>query len=142
MVAILAIDVALGSRKESPDKNGALHTIAEHLSDSVLRGLLAVGLGAYAVWQISLAIDDREDEGEDTRGSPTCCEPWPGRAGTASSLADGLDPRSGNGSGSSNEQHRTAGIFDHTADAAHTSSTRPDLPVPRGGWRNASRAIT
>ena len=140
VVAILAIDVALGSRKESPDKNGALHTIAEQPFGSVLLGLLAAGLGAYAVWQLSLAIFDREDEGEDTKGLAKRAAAL-ARAGwygflcwlTVSTLA-------GNGSGSSNEQQRTAGIFDHTGGRYLVYAA--GLAFLGTGAFNAYRAIT
>jgi hypothetical protein len=114
VVSILAIGVALGSRKESPDKNGALRTIAEQPFGKVLLIALAVGLAGYAAWQLSLAILDRENEGEDVKGLAKRATAL-GRAGwygvlcwlTASTLV-------GNGSGNSNEQQKTAGIFDHT----------------------------
>ena len=114
VVSILAIDVALGSRKESPDKNGALRTIAEQPFGKVLPTALAVGLAGYAAWQLSLAILDRENEGEDAKGLAKRATAL-ARAGwygvlcwlTVSTLV-------GNGSGNSNEQEKTAGIFDHT----------------------------
>jgi hypothetical protein len=112
VVAILALDVALGSRKASPDKNGALRTIAEQPFGRALLSLLALGLAAYALWQLSLAIFDREDEGEDAkglakRGAALARAGWYGvLCGlTVSTLV-------GNGSGNSNEQQKTAGIFD------------------------------
>lgn len=114
VVSILAIDVALGSRKESPDKNGALRTIAEQPFGKVLLTALAVGLAGYAAWQLSLAILDRENEGEDAKGLVKRATAL-ARAGwygvlcwlTVSTLV-------GNGSGNSNEQQKTAGVFDHT----------------------------
>ena len=114
VVAILAINVALGSRRESPDKNGALRTIAEQPFGRVLLSLLAAGLAGYALWQLSLAILDRDDEGEDAKGLAKRAAAL-ARAGwygvlcwlTVSTLA-------GNGSGNSNEQQKTASIFDHT----------------------------
>jgi hypothetical protein len=112
VIAILAIDVALGSREKSPDKNGALRTIAEQPFGRALLSLLALGLAAYALWQLSLAIFDREDEGEDAkglakRGAALARAGWYGvLCGlTVSTLV-------GNGSGNSNEQQKTAGIFD------------------------------
>jgi Domain of Unknown Function (DUF1206) len=140
VVAILAIDVALGSRKESPDKNGALHAIAEQPFGRVLLGLLAAGLGAYALWQLSLAIFDREDEGEDTKGLAKRAAAL-ARAGwygflcwlTVSTLA-------GNGSGGSNEQQKTAGIFEHTGGRYLVYAA--GLAFLGTGAFNAYRAIT
>jgi Domain of Unknown Function (DUF1206) len=114
VVAILAIDVALGSRKESPDRNGALRTIAEQPFGKVLLIVLAAGLAGYATWQLALAILDRDNEGEGAKGLAKRAGAL-ARAGwygvlcwlTVSTLV-------GNGSGNSNEQQRTAGIFDHT----------------------------
>ena len=126
VVSILAIDVALGSRKESPDKNGALRTIAEQPFGKVLLIALAVGLAGYAVWQLSLAILDRENEGEDAKGLAKRATAL-ARAGWygVPLLADVVDA----GRQREREQQRaaenTAGIFDHTGEAA-TSSMRPD----------------
>jgi hypothetical protein len=114
VVGILAINVALGSRKESPDKSGALRTIAQQPFGKALLILLALGLGAYALWQLARAILDRDDEGEGAkglakRGAALARAGWYGVLCwlTVSTLA-------GNGSGNGNEQQKTAGIFDHT----------------------------
>jgi len=115
VVAILAIDVALGSREENVDKNGAFRTIAEQPFGKLLLTVLAVGLAGYATWQLSLAILDRENEGEGAkglakRGAALARAGWYGVLCwlTVSTLV-------GNGSGNSKEeQQRTAGIFDHT----------------------------
>jgi hypothetical protein len=112
VVAILAIKVALGAREDSPDKNGALRTIAEQPFGKGLLILLALGLAGYALWQLSLAILDREDEGEGPKGLAKRAGAL-ARAGwygllcwlTVSTLV-------GNGSGSGNEQEKTAGVFD------------------------------
>jgi hypothetical protein len=115
VVAILAIDVALGSREENVDKNGAFRTIAEQPFGKLLLTVLAVGLAGYAAWQLSLSILDRENEGEGAkglakRGAALARAGWYGVLCwlTVSTLV-------GNGSGNSKEeQQRTAGIFDHT----------------------------
>jgi uncharacterized protein DUF1206 len=112
VVGILAIKVALGAREDSPDKNGALRTIAEQPFGKGLLILLALGLAGYALWQLSLAILDREDEGEGPKGLAKRAGAL-ARAGwygvlcwlTVSTLI-------GNGSRSGNEQEKTAGVFD------------------------------
>jgi hypothetical protein len=112
VVAILAIEVALGGRSKEPDRQGALRAIAEQPFGKGLLTLLAVGLAGYALWQLSLAIFDRENEGEGAKGLAKRGAAL-GRAGwygvlcglTVSTLA-------GKGSGKSNEQQKTAGVFD------------------------------
>ena len=65
---MLAIQVARGGREESPDKGGALRTIAEQPFGKGLLVLLAVGLAAYALWRLAQAILDRDNEGEGPKG--------------------------------------------------------------------------
>ncbi|MGZ8783912.1 MAG: DUF1206 domain-containing protein, partial [Gaiellaceae bacterium] len=50
VVGILAIQVAVGGREKSPDKEGALSAIAEQPFGRGLLGLLALGLAGYALW--------------------------------------------------------------------------------------------
>ena len=102
-----------GSREESPDKNGALRTIAEQPFGKALLALLALGLAGYASWQLALAILDRDGYGEGAKGL----------AKRAAALARGgwygvlcgltISTLAGNGSGNGNEQQKTAGVFDH-----------------------------
>ena len=68
VVGILAIKVALGGREESPDREGALQTIAQQPFGKGLLVLLAVGLAGYALWQLARGLLDREGEGEDPKG--------------------------------------------------------------------------
>ena len=112
VVGILAIKVALGGREESPDKEGALRTIGEQPFGRGLLVLLAMGLGGYALWQLSLAILDRENEGEGAKGLAKRAGAL-ARAGWYGVLC-GLTVSTlvGNGSGSGNEQATTAGVFD------------------------------
>jgi hypothetical protein len=112
IVGILAIKVAFGGREESPDKGGALRTIAEQQFGKTLLTLLALGLGGYALWQLARALLDRDNEGEGAkglakRGAALAKAGWYGvLCGlTVSTLV-------GNGSGDGNEQERTAGVFD------------------------------
>jgi hypothetical protein len=113
VVAILAITIALGGRAESPDRQGALRAIADQRFGKLLLILLALGLAGYALWQLALAILDRENEGEGAKGLAKRAGAL-ARAGwygvlcwlTVSTLV-------GNGSGNGNEQQKTAGVFDH-----------------------------
>jgi hypothetical protein len=112
VVGILAIKVALGAREESPDKGGALRTIAEQPFGKALLVVLALGLAGYAIWQLALAIFDRENEGEGAKGLAKRAGAL-ARAGWYGVLC-GLTVSTlvGNGGGNGNEQETTAGIFD------------------------------
>ena len=112
VIGILAIQVARGGREESPDKGGALRTIAEQRFGKALLVLLALGLAAYALWRLAQAILDRDAEGEGPKGLAK-------RAGSLAKagwygILCGLTISTlvGNGGGGGNEQQQTAGIFD------------------------------
>jgi Domain of Unknown Function (DUF1206) len=87
VVGILAVNVALGAREESPDKTGALRTIAEQPFGKVLLVLLAAGLAGYALWRLAQAILDRDNEGEGPSGLAKRAAALGRRAGTRSSVA-------------------------------------------------------
>jgi hypothetical protein len=112
VVGILAFKVALGGREESPDKGGALRTIAEQPFGKVLLVLLAAGLAAYAAWRLAQAFLDRDDEGEGPkglakRGGALAKAGWYAiLCGLTVSVLVG-----GNG-GDGNEQQTTAGVFE------------------------------
>ena len=112
VVGLLAIQVALGGREESPDKGGALRTIAEQPFGKGLLVLLAAGLAAYALWRLAQAILDRDNEGEGPKGLAK-------RAGNLAKagwygILCGLTVSTlvGGGSGGGNEQQQTAGVFE------------------------------
>ena len=112
VIGLLAIQVARGGREESPDKGGALRTIADQPFGRGLLALLAVGLAGYALWRLAQAILDRDREGESPKGI----------AKRATALAQGgwyavlcgltVSALAGNESKSGNEQETTAGVFD------------------------------
>lgn len=111
VVGILALKVAFGA-DESPDKNGALRTIAEQPFGKVLLILLAAGLAGYALWRLAQAILDRDAEGEGPkglakRGGNLAKAGW---YGVLCGLT--LSTLVGNGSGGDNEQQATAGVFE------------------------------
>jgi uncharacterized protein DUF1206 len=115
VVAILAVNVALGGRDESPDRHGALHAIAEQPFGRGLLTLLAAGLAGYALWRLAQAIFDRDLEGEGPkglakRGASLAKGLWYGALCvlTVSTIFD-------EESGSSNEQKTTAGVFEWPA---------------------------
>jgi hypothetical protein len=140
VVAVLAIKIALGGRAESPDRQGALRAIADQRFGKVLLILLALGLAGYALWQLSLAILDRENEGEGAKGLAKRAAAL-ARAGwygvlcwlTVSTLV-------GNGSGNGNEQQKTAGVFEHSGGRYLVYAA--GLAFVAGGVFNGYRAIT
>jgi fumarate reductase subunit D len=112
VIGILAFKVAFGADEESPDKSGALRTIAQQPFGKVLLVLLAVGLAGYALWRLAQALFDRDDEGEGPkglakRGVNLGKAAWYGTLCvlTVSTLV-------GNGGGDTNEQQTTAGVFE------------------------------
>lgn len=116
VIGILAIKIALGAREASPDRNGALSTIAEQPFGKGLLGLLALGLAGYAVWRLAQGLLDRDNEGEGVkglakRGGAVAKAVWYGTLCvlTVSTLAQG---GGGGGSGGGNEQKTTAGVFE------------------------------
>jgi len=112
VIGVLAVQVALGGREESPDKGGALRTIAEQPFGQGLLVLLAVGLAAYALWRLAQGILDRDSEGEGPKGLVKRAGAL-GKAAWYGALC-GLTVSTlvGNGSGGGNEQQTTAGVFE------------------------------
>jgi hypothetical protein len=112
VIGILAIQVALGGREESPDKGGALRTIAGQPFGKALLVLLALGLAGYALWRLAQAILDRDAEGEGPKGLAKRAVSL-AKAGWYTILcALTVSVLVGNGSGDGNEQQTTAGVFD------------------------------
>ena len=113
VIGILAVQVALGGREESPDKDGALNAIAQQPFGRGLLILLALGLVAYGLWRLAQGFLDRDNEGEDAkglakRGSAVAKAAW-------YFLLAGftVDRIVSSGGGNSNEQQTTAGnVFD------------------------------
>jgi hypothetical protein len=68
IVAILAIQVALGGSGQAENRQGALATVADEPFGWALLLLLAAGFGGYAIWRFAQAFFDREQEGEDPIG--------------------------------------------------------------------------
>ncbi len=112
VVGILAVQVALGGREESPDKSGALRTIAEQPFGKGLLILLAAGLAGYALWRLAQAILDRDDEGEDPAGLAKRATAL-GKAGWYAVLCGlTVSVLVGGDGGNGNQQQTTAGVFE------------------------------
>ncbi|MDQ2968251.1 MAG: DUF1206 domain-containing protein, partial [Actinomycetota bacterium] len=71
LVAVLAIELALGNGGKATDREGALRTIAHNGIGRVIVFVLAFGFGAYALWrlvQVFLGHDVEEQGGKEKWG--------------------------------------------------------------------------
>ena len=67
LVGVLALDAARGGG-DPEGQQGAFSAIASTTHGTVLLWIVVVGLAAYALWRIVLAITDPEGEGSDLEG--------------------------------------------------------------------------
>ena len=65
IIGVLALKLALGDGGKLVDQQGAFHTVAHQPSGSLLLMLLAIGLGAYALWRLARAAIGHGPEGAD-----------------------------------------------------------------------------
>jgi Domain of Unknown Function (DUF1206) len=68
LVAILAIQVAVGAGGKPADRQGALDAIADEPFGWLPLILLAVGFAGYALWRFAQTFADRDREGDDPVG--------------------------------------------------------------------------
>ncbi len=68
LVAVLAIQLALGQGGKATDRQGALQTLAKDGLGRFVVVALAVGFAAYAIWRFAQAVLDREGKGEEAKG--------------------------------------------------------------------------
>lgn len=112
LVAVLAIEVALGHGGKATDREGALRTIADGSIGRVIVIALAVGFGAYALWrlaQVFLGHDIEERGGEAKWGKRLSSL---GKAAIYASLCwASIEILTGGGGGSGGEQEATQGIL-------------------------------
>lgn len=70
LMGILAVAAARGGG-ETDGQKGALHELAGTPFGGVLLTIAAIGLAAYALWRVALALLDPEGEGSDGKGLAT-----------------------------------------------------------------------
>ena len=68
LVAILAIEVAVGAAGKPSDRQGALDALADEPFGWVPIILLAAGFAGYALWRFAQSFADRDREGDDPVG--------------------------------------------------------------------------
>jgi Domain of Unknown Function (DUF1206) len=68
VVAILAIQVAVGAGGKPADRQGALDAVADEPFGWMLILAFAAGFAGYAVWRLAQAFADRDREGDDPVG--------------------------------------------------------------------------
>jgi hypothetical protein len=68
LVALLAIQLALGEGGKTEDRGGALQTIAQDGLGQLVVALLAIGFAGYALWRFAQAVFDRGGEGQEAKG--------------------------------------------------------------------------
>ena len=68
LLGVLALDAALGPG-DPEGQRGLFSALAERSYGEALLWVLVVGLAAYALWRVVLAITDPEGEGDDAEGA-------------------------------------------------------------------------
>jgi hypothetical protein len=68
VVAVLALELALGLGGETDSRQGALATLKDEPAGPFILGLIALGFFGYAIWRLAQALFDRGNEGGDPPG--------------------------------------------------------------------------
>jgi uncharacterized protein DUF1206 len=68
LIGLIAIQVPLNLEDAPKDRQGALRVVAQQPLGEVALLAIAAGLAGYALWRLSQAILDRDDEGEGAKG--------------------------------------------------------------------------
>jgi hypothetical protein len=64
LIGVLAVALAIGSRKAETDQRGAFQELTQHTGGTVLLWVIGIGLAAYAVWRLSEAAFGAVGEGK------------------------------------------------------------------------------
>ena len=113
LVAVLAIELALGEGGKATDREGALQTIAHDGIGRVIVFVLAFGFGAYALWrlaQVFLGHDVEEQGGRTKWGKRLSSLAKAAIYGALCWFAFSI-LLANHGGGSNKEQEATKGIF-------------------------------
>jgi uncharacterized protein DUF1206 len=112
LVAVLAIELALGQGGQTTDREGALRAIAAGGIGRVIVFLLAIGFGAYAVWRLAQVVLGHDIEEAGSRKNWGKRLSSFGKALVYGALcASALSILFGEGGGSNKEQEATKGII-------------------------------
>ena len=68
LIGVLALQVAIGHRSQTSDRQGVLRQLATESWGPFALGALAFGFAAYALWRFVDAALDRQGEGADPKG--------------------------------------------------------------------------
>jgi hypothetical protein len=112
LVAVLAIELALGHGGEATDREGALRTIAGGSIGRVIVIALAVGFGAYALWRLAQVVlgHNVEEPGAEPKWGKRLSSL--GKAAIYAALCwTAFEILSGGSGGSGGEQEATKGIL-------------------------------
>ena len=141
IVAILAIDVAIGHEGRTRDRQGALRAIADEPYGFYLLGALAAGFASYALWRFVQALLDRDAEGHGIKGLGKRASFF-GRGVLYGGLfLSTLSVLLGDGGGSGDEEDRaTAGVLE--APAGRWLVIAIGVAVAGVGVYNGYRAVT
>jgi fumarate reductase subunit D len=114
LVAVLAIELALGKGGKATDREGALQTIAHNGIGRVIVFVLGFGFGAYALWrlvQVFLGHDVEEQGGRKKWGKRLSSLGKAGIYGALCWFAFSVVLGKHGGGGSNKEQEATKGIL-------------------------------
>jgi hypothetical protein len=110
LVAVLALELAMGKGGEATDREGALRTLAEGGIGRVIVLLLALGFAAYALWRLAQGFLGHEVEGGRERWSKRVTSF--GKAAIYAALcASAVGVLLGEKGGSNKEQEAARGIL-------------------------------
>jgi hypothetical protein len=141
IVAILAIDVALGHEGRARDRQGALRAIADESYGLYLLVALAAGFAGYALWRFVQALLDRDHEGHGIKGLGKRASFFGRGLIYAGLFLSTMSVLLGNGGGAGNEEDRaTAGVLE--APAGRWLVIAIGAAVAGVGLYNLYRALT